>query len=115
MPLSQVEPEHGRAAFVGVDLAWKSERNPTGLAVLVGDRHGAQLERVSDPIPSLHQVIATIRASVRSTTVVGVDAPLIIANQDSQRACERAVGRSNTRELEDDRGVADVEVQARVR
>jgi predicted RNase H-like nuclease len=35
------------ATFIGIDLAWKSQRNPTGAAVLRGDRAGARLEIVA--------------------------------------------------------------------
>ena len=33
--------------FIGVDLAWKSDRNPTGIAVMEGDRSGARLNLVA--------------------------------------------------------------------
>ena len=35
------------STFIGIDLAWKSEHNPTGIAVLQGDHEGAQLVRIS--------------------------------------------------------------------
>src|SRR5688572_27223676 len=78
--------------FIGVDLAWKSERNPTGIAVLEGDRSGAELTAVKT-ISSKANVAETIIAVATSETVIAIDAPLIITNVTGQRLCERAVGR----------------------
>jgi predicted RNase H-like nuclease len=78
--------------FIGVDLAWKSERNPTGIAVLDGDRSGAELTAVNT-ISSEANVAETIIALATSQTVVAIDAPLIITNVTGQRLCESAVGR----------------------
>jgi predicted RNase H-like nuclease len=78
--------------FIGVDLAWKSERNPTGIAVLEGDRSGAELTAVKT-IDSKANVADTIIALATAETVIAIDAPLIIPNATGQRLCERAVGR----------------------
>lgn len=50
--------------FVGIDLAWKSNTNPSGAAVLIGDRTAVQLETVAEPLRSLSEVGAFL--SVRS-------------------------------------------------
>jgi predicted RNase H-like nuclease len=77
--------------FIGIDLAWRS-RNPTGAAVLKGDRSGARLEVVTSLSPE-HSVIDFIRAHVTDNTIVAIDAPLIIVNQTGQRQCETEVGK----------------------
>ena len=79
--------------FVGIDLAWQSDRNTTGAAVLHGSRSGAELETVSKPLDSTDAVLAFIRAHAGSGTVTGIDAPLIIPNETGMRACERLVGK----------------------
>jgi predicted RNase H-like nuclease len=79
-------------AFIGIDLAWRSDRNHTGAAVLRGDGHGARLERVSSGIRTLDAVREFIRDNTSGTTVVAIDAPLIIENEAGQRPCETAIG-----------------------
>jgi predicted RNase H-like nuclease/cytidine deaminase len=78
--------------FIGIDLAWKSERNPTGVAVLQGDRQGARLTTLSTIYPE-GSVAEFVAASATADTVVAIDAPLIIINETGQRVCETAVGK----------------------
>lgn len=79
--------------FIGVDLAWRSERNHTGAAVLAGDRGGAELVALADPIHTLEGVRQFIACHSGETTYVAIDAPLIIGNATGQRLCETEVGR----------------------
>lgn len=81
-----------RATFIGVDLAWKGEANPSGLAVLRGDRSGAELHALLEPLPSWDHVFRNIIYYAGPATVVAIDAPLIIANLTGQRPCETLVG-----------------------
>lgn len=80
------------STFIGVDLAWRSDRNRTGAAVLQGDRQGAQLLAVSEPICTLEGVRRFITNHTTSRTFTAIDAPLIITNATGQRPCETAVG-----------------------
>lgn len=80
------------STFIGIDLAWKSERNPTGIAVLEGDHEGAQLVVLST-ISSEMSVADFVTANATADTVVAIDAPLIIINETGQRGCETAVGK----------------------
>ena len=79
--------------FIGIDLAWQSDRNHTGAVALRGDRDGAELVAVSDSIRSLNEVRVFVTDHVADETVVAIDAPLIIENLTGQRPCETAVGR----------------------
>ena len=76
--------------FIGIDLAWKSDRNPTGIAVLQGDRDGAQLAALATIYPE-HSVLDFVTANATDNTVAAIDAPLIIINESGQRACENAL------------------------
>jgi predicted RNase H-like nuclease len=76
-----------------VDLAWQSERNPSAAALMLGDRSGANLVEVAEPLRSIGDVLAYIRRHATSSTVIAIDAPLIIANDEGQRSCETLVGR----------------------
>lgn len=78
--------------FIGIDLAWKSARYPTGAAVLNGDQAGARLEVLSTLAPEV-PVADFVSANATANTVVAIDAPLVILNEAGQRACETAVGR----------------------
>jgi len=81
------------AAFIGVDLAWRSSGNNSGAAVLRGDRGGAHLVDVAEPLQSLDDVREFIGGCTSAVTVIAIDAPLIISNIGGQRACETAVGK----------------------
>ena len=81
--------------FVGIDLAWSS-KNKTGVCCL--ELNGTGLTMHSDPqklkghervLSWLDQIIA-----LGDPAIVAVDAPLVIKNASSQRACEKAVGRT---------------------
>ena len=78
-------------AFIGVDLAWKSDANPSALAVLHGNRGSAARSFVSDPLCTLKSVLKTIRNYSGQGAIVAIDAPLIIPNIDRQRLCEGLV------------------------
>ena len=77
--------------FIGVDLAWQSATNHTGIAVARGNACGATLIEYSDGIASLEGVEAYILSHSTTNTVVAIDAPLIIANLTGQRPCERSI------------------------
>jgi predicted RNase H-like nuclease len=80
------------ATFIGIDLAWKSNRNPSGAAVLHGDRSGAALLDSSPPLRSIDEVRDYIARFETLETTIAIDAPLIIPNATGQRSCERLVG-----------------------
>lgn len=82
-----------QAAFIGVDLAWKSDKNPSGVAVLCGDLAGACLEELVSPVPSREAALNLVRKHARDQTVVAVDAPLVVPNATGQRVCETLVGK----------------------
>jgi predicted RNase H-like nuclease/cytidine deaminase len=77
--------------FIGVDLAW-IKRNPSGVAILEGDRSGASLVQVGILYPEV-SVSEFVCANATANTVVAIDAPLIIVNEKGQRSCETAIGR----------------------
>jgi predicted RNase H-like nuclease len=81
-----------KTTFIGIDLAWKSARNPTGAAVLNGDCLGARLEVLATLSPEA-SVADFISANTTANTVVAIDAPLVIINEAGQRACETAIGK----------------------
>ena len=80
-------------AFIGVDLAWQSEGNHSGLAVFTGDRAGAKATSIGDGATSLEEVCRYILDHRSDNTVVAIDAPLIIANAAGQRPCETLVSK----------------------
>jgi len=81
-----------KTTFIGIDLAWKSSRNPTGAAVLKGDRLGARLEVLATLFPEA-SVADFISANTTADTVMAIDAPLVIVNETGQPACETAIGK----------------------
>jgi len=78
--------------FIGVDLAWRSERNPTGIAILDGDQSGARLTLI-DTLRAGMSVFERIIQESTPNMVVAIDAPLVIKNEVGQRLCETEIGR----------------------
>jgi predicted RNase H-like nuclease len=42
--------------FIGVDLTWKTEKNPSGIAVVQGNADGAALICYSDKLYSVEEI-----------------------------------------------------------
>jgi predicted RNase H-like nuclease len=81
------------ASFIGMDLAWRSEKNPSGGAVLKGDRRCARLMDVTASLASSSAVLSYIENHATASTCVAIDAPLFIRNQKGQRPCETLIGK----------------------
>jgi predicted RNase H-like nuclease len=79
--------------FIGIDLAWQSDRNHSGGAVLEGNERAVQLRELSSGLCTLADVEAFVEGNAGSDTVVAIDAPLVIENVDGQRACETEISR----------------------
>jgi predicted RNase H-like nuclease len=79
--------------FIGVDLAWQSDKNHSGIVVLQGDSQGVTLVDYSTGIATLQEVVAYILAHATTDTVIAIDAPLVIKNVTGQRPCENLISR----------------------
>ncbi len=71
---------------IGIDLAW-GERRPTGVAVL--DEAG-RLVHVAT-VGSDEEIVESLAAYTDGPCVVGIDAPLIVANATGSRPAEKAL------------------------
>ena len=81
-------PAPGAPVFIGIDLAW-SARNPSGGAVIVGDRLVEATGELGDDDAILAFVARHLRPNV--PLVIGVDAPLRVPNAEGARPCDRAL------------------------
>ncbi len=79
--------------FIGVDLAWQSDKNHSGVVVLRERGRGAEMVEYSIGIATLQQVVDYVIAHTTADTVVAIDAPLIIRNSEGQRPCEKFIGK----------------------
>jgi predicted RNase H-like nuclease len=82
------------SAFIGVDLAWKTDGKHTGVAVLSGDQDGVQLAAVAEGLTSRSSVVAFVAAHLLQTSVIAIDASLVVPNETGQRLCEGLVSRA---------------------
>jgi predicted RNase H-like nuclease len=80
------------SVFIGIDLAWRGDKNPSGGAVLRGDRQSAQLVDVNSSLGSYSAVLSYINEHATASTFVAIDAPLIVNNRKGQRRCETLIG-----------------------
>lgn len=79
--------------FLGLDLAWKVDGNNSAIAVLTGDEHVIQLKTISDELRSLLDIESFVEAHSGPTTVLAVDASLVVKNVTGQRRCETLIGK----------------------
>lgn len=79
--------------FIGIDLAWSVEKNNTGVAVLRGGRSGASLVESDSGVTSMSGIVAFMARHATDTTVIAIDAPLIVKNRTGSRPCEKEIGR----------------------
>lgn len=78
--------------IIGIDQAWQSERNTTGIAVgVLRDRH-LFIDELHADIAGLDSIKSVI-ANHEDAAGIAVDAPLVITNETGQRACEKQLGR----------------------
>jgi predicted RNase H-like nuclease len=82
-----------KTTFIGVDFAWQSERNATGIAVACGDKRGADVVHIASGVRGLDDVIDAVEQHAAQDTVVAIDAPLIIRNETGRRRCETEISR----------------------
>ena len=75
----------------GIDLAWRSERNGTGIAFGLLQHDQLLVTDVATGLVSLDAVLAKIDRQ-DSLQGLAIDAPLIIRNASGQRPCERLIG-----------------------
>ena len=81
-----------KTTFIGIDLAWSVDRNHTGIVVLRGDARGEQFAASATGVTSLAAIVEFVQEHASSSTVVAVDAPLIVTNMSGFRECERKIG-----------------------
>lgn len=82
-----------KTTFVGIDLAWNVDRNHTGIVVLRGDARGARFVASATGVSSLAGIVEFVQGHASSSTVVAVDAPLVVTNATGFRECEREIGK----------------------
>jgi len=80
------------STFIGVDFAWLSDRNGTGIAVARGGG-AAEIVQVVSGIRGVRGIASAIADAATTNTVVAIDAPLIINNQTGRRPCESEISR----------------------
>jgi predicted RNase H-like nuclease len=79
--------------FIGIDFAWQSERNASGVAVARGEGAEASIIDVISGVAGLNDIVAIIERFATANTVIAVDAPLIIRNTTGRRPCESEISR----------------------
>jgi predicted RNase H-like nuclease len=88
--LAQIRPGEGQTVLMGVDLAWLSDKNGSGIAIGVLKDRQLELQHVYSGVIGLDNVMKIIDAQP-GLSGLAIDAPLIIANQSGSRPCEKAL------------------------
>jgi len=79
--------------FIGIDLAWQSDRNNSGAVCLQGDSQFVEIKEISKPLFTLKDLQEFVQNNTEQSTIIAIDAPLVIENQAGQRPCETLIGR----------------------
>ncbi len=80
-------------SFIGVDLAWRSDGNHSGIAVLIGNDQQVRLTAIADGVTSMAGVVEFIASHATLNSVIAVDASLVVRNQTGQRPCETLIAK----------------------
>lgn len=78
--------------IIGIDLAWRPEKNTSALVVGELSHRKLSITRIEKALLGLDNVLAAIDTEER-VNGIAVDASLIINNRTGQRECERAISR----------------------
>ena len=73
---------------VGVDLAW-SPRNPTAAVVLRWEDDRWEMEAWADDLGSDAEILDFLAPYQEGPCIIGIDAPLIVPNEEGSRPCDR--------------------------
>ncbi|HJQ35813.1 MAG TPA: DUF429 domain-containing protein [Thermoanaerobaculia bacterium] len=84
---------NAETTFIGVDFAWQSERNATGIAVAHGENRGAEVVHIASGVRGMDDVVAVIELHAAQNTVIAIDAPLIVRNEIGRRPCETEISK----------------------
>lgn len=79
----------GANTFIGIDFAWQSERNATGIAIA----RDASVVEVISGVRGLDEIVRLVEDAATENTVIAIDAPLIIRNVTGCRKCESEISR----------------------
>jgi len=80
--------------LAGIDLAWKSQNNPSALAFgKLQNNNTLHVVQVHPAITGVEKVLSIIKSEL-SLSGIAIDAPLIINNQAGQRICEKQLSQA---------------------
>jgi predicted RNase H-like nuclease len=80
--------------FIGIDLAWNTEAKHSGVVVLRGDDRAVRLVAVAEGLKSRAGVAHFVARHLAPTSVIAIDASLVVPNDAGQRLCEGLVSRA---------------------
>lgn len=78
--------------LAGIDLAWRSSKNPTALAIGTLKDSELKLTGIAKDLFGIAPIV-TYLSSLSDLSGIAVDGPLIIGNLSGQRKCESLIGR----------------------
>jgi predicted RNase H-like nuclease len=81
------------ASFLGIDLAWHGNGRNTGLAALRSTGSTVTSDAVGIGAGNLKAIVDFVLSHESHTTVVAIDAPLVIRNVNGQRPCETLISK----------------------
>ena len=77
--------------IAGIDLAWRTNKNPTALAI--GSLKGGELKlnAIANDLYGIDSIVAYLN-KLPNLYGIAIDGPLIIQNSSGQRKCETLIG-----------------------
>ena len=78
--------------LAGIDLAWRSSKNPTALAIGSLENSELMLTEIVKDLFGIDPIVAYL-SNLPDLFGIAVDGPLVIENSSGQRKCETLIGR----------------------
>ncbi len=75
---------------IGIDLAW-SPRNPTAAVALRWEEDHWEMEAWGDRLGSDAEILGFLAPYREGPCIVGIDAPLVVPNEEGARPCDRQI------------------------
>jgi len=84
------EPPTGSMRIAGIDLAWNTDKNGSGIAIGRLTPAGLHIESAQGGVIGVRSIAESL-ALLEELSGVAIDAPLIIRNKSGYRPCEQAL------------------------
>ena len=82
------------SVLIGIDLAWRNVKNPSGIAVMLDNDNSAELVSVSGPLIGEEAILGFIDRHSATHTTIAIDAPLVMRTKKGSVLVKPLLGKA---------------------